>query len=74
MSFYKELIIEATNCTEAEAWEIEDVMRNDIFHSTLDWQTKGQLKKAAREGHEVVKYMKTDEYKKQVEQFNAEWS
>jgi len=28
--------------------EIEDWMRNIIFHSTLDWQTREQLKRAAR--------------------------
>ena len=33
---------------------IEDVMRNDIFHSTLDWQTRKQLENAARQALSVL--------------------
>ena len=32
---------------ECEVDEIEDIMRHDIFHSTLDWQTKEELEEAA---------------------------
>ena len=46
---YQSIIIKATGCTVAEASGLEDIMRHDIFHSTLDWQTKEQLQEAARE-------------------------
>ena len=45
---YKNIIMLATGCTTEEAEDVEDIMRNDIFHSTLDWQTKEQLEEAAR--------------------------
>lgn len=32
MSFYSELIIKATGCTESDAAEIEEYMRDIIFH------------------------------------------
>lgn len=54
-SQYKSLIRETTKCSEEEAWEIEDIMRNGIFMSTLDWQTKKQLQKAAKTAYQVVK-------------------
>jgi hypothetical protein len=40
--------MEATGCSAAEADRIEDIMRDDIFHSTLDWQTRPELEEAAR--------------------------
>ena len=43
MNSYQHLIIEATGCTAAEAGEIEEIMRADIFHSTLDWQSRRTL-------------------------------
>lgn len=56
---YHVVINEATGVTNVDDLEeIEDVMRHSIFHSTLDWQTRDQLKKAAREGWEVVKIMR----------------
>lgn len=48
MSRYRELIGEATGCAGGQAAEIENVMRNTIFHSTLDWQTREELEDAAR--------------------------
>jgi hypothetical protein len=54
-SIYRKLIKRATGCTDAEAALVEDVMRHDIFHSTLDWQTREELEEAAREGFEVVR-------------------
>lgn len=34
--------------------QIEDIMRHDIFHSTLDWQTREQLQDAAKLAWEVM--------------------
>jgi len=46
---YQAIIADATGETDvARVNTIEDIMRNDIFHSTLDWQTRAQLARAAR--------------------------
>jgi hypothetical protein len=55
MSIYRETIKRATGCAEAEAAQIEDIMRNVIFHSTLDWQTREELEEAARLAVEVIR-------------------
>ena len=49
MTFYQDLIIKATGANKRDAEYIEDIMRNDIFHSTLDWQSRAQLVWAAKE-------------------------
>jgi hypothetical protein len=56
MNHYQKLISEATNRTDPYELElIEECMRNDVFHSTLDWQTPEQFAKGAREAVEVLK-------------------
>lgn len=46
---YARMISEATGIIEEEQLrEIEDIMRHDIFHSTLDWQSRSVFNKAAR--------------------------
>ena len=67
---YQKQIFEATKCKPEDAAEIEELMRDVIFHSTLDWQTKAQFNKGAREAKEVLDYMRSPEgiaYAKQVE-------
>ena len=54
MSKYKDLIKQATGCDDIEARRIEDFMRNTIFHSTLDWQTRAELVDAARLAQETL--------------------
>ena len=58
---YQKLIIECTNCTESDAKEIEEYMRNVIFHSTLDWQTKAQFNKAAKTAYSDILWMRSPE-------------
>ena len=41
-----EIIRSATDCNEEEVDGIEDIMRHDIFQSTLDWQTREELEGA----------------------------
>jgi hypothetical protein len=56
---YAKTISEATGVTDAEDLaDIEDCMRHDIFHSTLDWQTRAQLARGAREAWEVVQLLR----------------
>ena len=52
-------IVQWTGCSPADAPEIEDYMRHDIFHSTLDWQTLAQLKKAAKEAWKDIQFMRS---------------
>jgi hypothetical protein len=48
------LIQEATKATLQEVAMIEHIMRSDIFHSTLDWQSRDQLVEGARAAHELL--------------------
>lgn len=53
---YAEIISSATGVTDRDIIEdIEDTMRHEVFHSTLDWQTREQLIDGAREAYEIVK-------------------
>jgi len=54
MSTYRDIIKGATGCSGAQAAEVEDVMRNVIFYSTLDWQTKEELEESARLAVEIL--------------------
>jgi hypothetical protein len=54
MSFYQNMIIEDTGCNPTDAGLIEHIMREDIFHSTLDWQTREQLRQAACEAAQLL--------------------
>lgn len=67
---YQKAIFEATKCDPKDAAEIENLMRDFIFHSTLDWQTKRQFNKGAREAKEMLDYIRSPEgiaYAAQVE-------
>ena len=53
---YTELITEATGITDpTEVAKLEEIMRCDIFHSTLDWQTREQLMEAAKTAQALTK-------------------
>ena len=54
MSSYQAMIIEDTGCNLADAAMIEHIMREDIFHSTLDWQTRAELRRAARKAAKLL--------------------
>lgn len=43
------LIAAVTGATGADAAQVEVIMREEIFHSTLDWQTREQLEDGARQ-------------------------
>lgn len=45
------MVVEDTGCSPADAAILEDIMRNEVFHSTLDWQTRSEHRRAAREAH-----------------------
>lgn len=57
------LKVEVSRDTIAMLDQVEDFMRNDVFHSTLDWQTKTQFNKGAREAKAMWDYLQTPEGK-----------
>ena len=46
------LIREATGAAIADLAHIENIMREEIFHSTLDWQTREQLAAGAQQAQQ----------------------
>ena len=51
---YQKTISDATGRTcRNQIGLIEDIMRDVIFHSTLDWQSREQLIKGAKDAEEV---------------------
>lgn len=55
---YCTLIMEAARCTAEESIEIEEVMRQSIFHSTLDWQTREEFMEGAVLAKKVIEMSK----------------
>lgn len=49
LTHYQRLIQQATGAPVKDLAQIENIMRDEIFHSTLDWQTRAQLADAARQ-------------------------
>ncbi|MBI5245504.1 MAG: hypothetical protein HY922_17720 [Elusimicrobia bacterium] len=60
MSIYQDIIIKATGVSVKEAGYVEEIMREDIFHSTLDWQSRAQFVRAAREAVGLLKAYRAD--------------
>jgi hypothetical protein len=54
MSAYRQIIVEDTGCKPADAAMIEHIMREDIFHSTLDWQTRAEFRCGARKAAKIL--------------------
>jgi hypothetical protein len=54
MSAYEKDIIEVTGCSPDDAAMIEHIMREEVFHSTLDWQTAAQFNRAARKAAKIL--------------------
>jgi hypothetical protein len=64
-SAYSSAIAEATGAHPMELPIIENIMRDIIFHSTLDWQTKEEFDAGAREAYE--------EYQSRSSFYNAQY-
>jgi hypothetical protein len=59
---YSDLIRETIkdSLTEVQTDEIENILRETIFHSTLDWQTKAQLKRGIKEAYAIYLLLEKD--------------
>jgi hypothetical protein len=47
-------VVALLRCTNEEAVVIEDLMRNEVFHSTLDWLSKQQFNRGARKAKALL--------------------
>lgn len=52
---YAALIAEATGAPESKLALLEELMRTEIFHSTLDWQSAAQLANGARQAYDLYR-------------------
>jgi hypothetical protein len=48
------LVMEATHCDEDSAKRVLEIMREVVFHSTLDWQTREEFQDGARKAYVVL--------------------
>lgn len=51
---YQRAIMGQLGCSAEDASMVEDIMRNHIFHSTLDWMSDAQFRRGAREAWELL--------------------
>ncbi len=55
LSGYAQQIQDATGASVEILPILERIMRDEIFHSTLDWQTARQFNAAARKAHQMYR-------------------
>ncbi len=53
-------IIEILHCTPEDAELVEDIMRNEVFHSTLDWQTAAEFRRGAEKAWRLLQENRED--------------
>lgn len=53
LPFYQQMIKEVTNAPVAELAIIENIMRDEVFHSTLDWQSREEFAQGAKEAYAI---------------------
>lgn len=51
---YQRDIMDQLGCSAEDAAMVEDIMRNHVFHSTLDWQTEQEFQKGARQAWAIL--------------------
>jgi hypothetical protein len=54
MPHYQDMIVQDTGCNPKDPGMIEHIMREDIFNSTLEWQTRAQFRRAARKAGKML--------------------
>ncbi len=52
---YASLIAAATSAAESRLALLENLMRDEIFHSTLDWQSAEELADGAKRAHDLYR-------------------
>ena len=51
---YQRDIMDQLGCSAEDAAMVEDIMRQHIFHSTLDWLSEAQFRRGASEAWELL--------------------
>lgn len=49
LPYYQSVIIDLIGCSEADASILENILRDTVFRSTLDWQTDPQLREGLKQ-------------------------
>jgi hypothetical protein len=70
MNWYEQMIVEDTGCPPEEAGKVETVMRLDVFHSTLDWQSRAEFRRGARKAWRLLNENRAD-YEEYFQQSRA---
>lgn len=52
-NYYQDRIAEITGAKSEELVIVENILRDDVFHSTLDWQTAKEFKCGARKAYRI---------------------
>jgi hypothetical protein len=52
-SLYADLIAKATGAPAELLPILENIMRDEVFHSTLDWQSAAEFRVGARKAHRI---------------------
>lgn len=52
-SIYEDMIAKATGAPSELLPILENIMRDEVFHSTLDWQSSAQFREGARKAHRI---------------------
>ena len=70
---YERLIVQITGCTRREAAVVEDIMRRDVFQSSLDWQSPEEFKGGVRLAFAALQAMRRtgvlpEEYQRMLEE------
>ena len=60
LTHFQRQIIEDTGCSAEAAGMVEGVMREDVFHSTLDWQTREQFRQGAQQAWRLFQENRAD--------------
>lgn len=60
MSAYAKDIAKILGCSANEAGMVEDIMRNEVFHSTLDWQSEAEFRRGARKAWRIFQENRAD--------------
>jgi len=71
---YQRDIMDQLGCSDADAAMVENIMRNEVFHSTLDWQSAEQLQRGAREAWAILEANREvfESYRRDVQRVFAE--
>lgn len=52
-NFYHAMIQKATGAADELLSVLERIMREDVFHGTLDWQTRSEFSRGAKKAHAI---------------------